>query len=149
MSEHLTPPVLLLGVGNELRGDDAAGRRVADVVAGWDRPGVTVVQAQQLVPELATVVSRAATVVLIDAAVGGSDTPSLVPISANAASGPLSHSTSLPELLALARCLEGRAPQAWVLAVPADSFEYGAAFSPRCRRGIDDAIRLLAALSAG
>src|SRR4051794_19710082 len=98
MPLHLTPPVLLLGIGNDLRGDDAAGWRVAEVVAGWDRPGVTVIRTRRLVPELVGDVAAARSLVLVDAAVGAADTPSLAPVSITPAAGPLSHTTSLSEL---------------------------------------------------
>jgi hydrogenase maturation protease len=149
VTHRLTPPVLVVGVGNDLCGDDVAGWWVAEAVAGWGRPGVTVVRVRQLVPELAPAVVAAATVVLVDAAVGGSDTPSLMPASAEPGSAPLSHRTSPAELLALVRALGGRLPQAWTLAVPAESFEVGAAPSPRCQAGIEAAIRLMTAVLPG
>lgn len=146
MREPLTPPVLVIGVGNDLRGDDAAGPLAAQRVADWDLPGVAVVRARQLLPEHATAVAGTANVVLIDARVGGSGTPALLPFEEHPVTGALSHTTSLFEILALARRETGAAPRAWVLEIPAVTFDFGAELSPRCEAGIEVALRLLAAV---
>ncbi len=62
---------LVIGYGNPLRTDDAAGPEVARRLA-CVRPDVEVMTPQQLVPELAASIARASTVVFIDAAIGGS-----------------------------------------------------------------------------
>lgn len=148
MATPLPAPVLLLGVGNDLRGDDAAGPLVARAVAGWGRAGVRVLERRQLLPELAADVAAATSVVLVDAAVGGPDAVTCEPAQAasGGASTPLTHGPSLSKLLALAHHLEGRSPPAWVVSIPAEQFEFGAAPSAACRAGISAALRLLAAL---
>jgi hydrogenase maturation protease len=140
----VTPPVLLIAVGNELRGDDAAGWRVADAVAAWNRPSVRVVRTHQLVPELAANIADAATVILIDAALDAPDSRSLAPVQTQSAA--LSHAASFAEVLALAGTLGGGPSSAWVLGIPAESFLFGADPSPRCERGIAAAVRLLASV---
>lgn len=149
MPTRLLPPVLILAVGNDLRGDDAAGWQVAETVAGWHHSGVAVICTRQLVPELADAVARAATVVLIDAQVSGSDTPSLSSTYPEPGACSLTHATSLSELLALARDLYGHAPPAWTLGIPSMSFEFGTVPSPRCRSGIEAALHLLTAVLPG
>ncbi len=45
--------ILVLGYGNELRGDDGLGPLVARTVADANIPGVRVLTARQLLPEFA------------------------------------------------------------------------------------------------
>jgi hydrogenase maturation protease len=59
--------VLVIGVGSELRGDDAAGRRVAEAVERIAPPGVEVHSVHQLTPELAIDVADRDLVVIVDA----------------------------------------------------------------------------------
>jgi hydrogenase maturation protease len=144
----LPPPILVIGVGNDLRGDDAAGLLVARTVAGWGRPGVRVVERPQLVPELAADIAAAGSLILVDAAVGGPGTVACEPAhpAVEPAHLPLTHGLRLPELLAVAARLGGRAPPAWVVAVPAVRFEVGAGPSPACQAGVEAALWLLADL---
>src|ERR1043165_3956952 len=60
-------PLLVIGYGNELRGDDAAGPEVARSIAELQLPGVEVLVRPILTPELADNVAQAATVIFVDA----------------------------------------------------------------------------------
>jgi hydrogenase maturation protease len=144
----LPAPVLLIGVGNDLRGDDAAGLIAARAVAGWGRPGVRIVECRQLLPELVPAIADAGCVVLIDAAVDGSETPVCDPAQVTLVDDPipLSHGYTFPRLLGLTLSLEGRAPPGWVVAIPAEQFAHGTSPSAACSAGITVALRLLAAL---
>jgi hydrogenase maturation protease len=141
-------PVLLVGVGNDLRGDDAAGLIVARAVAASRRPGVRVLERHQLLPELAADLATAGSLVLVDAAVGDFEAAVCEPAHPAAVPPhlPLTHGLRLPDLLALAVRLDGRAPPAWVVSVPARVFEAGAGPSEACRKGIASALGKLATL---
>ena len=58
---------LVIGYGNELRGDDAVGPEVARCVAEWRRPEVVGIAVHQLTPELAVALSEVAVVIFVDA----------------------------------------------------------------------------------
>ena len=145
-------PLLVIGYGNTLRGDDAAGPRVAEAVAALALPGVRVVTCHQLTPELAEPLAQSERVVFVDAAV---DTPRRVrlrPLRPGAAGAAGSHFTDPRMLLALARQLYGRAPRAWWLTIPGMSFHFGESLSALARRGIAlavDRIRGLAVRPRG
>jgi len=64
-----TVDYLIIGYGNTLRGDDGAGPRVAEVVAGWSLPNVRAISAAQLTPELAEALAGAEVVIFVDAQV--------------------------------------------------------------------------------
>jgi hydrogenase maturation protease len=67
-------PLLIIGYGNPLRGDDGLGVEVACCLKEIIRDeSVEVLSQHQLMPELADPVSRASLVVFVDARVG--DTP--------------------------------------------------------------------------
>src|SRR5690349_11507086 len=67
---------LVIGYGNDLRGDDAVGQRVAMAVARWRRPGVMAIAAHQLTPELATWLVRAKFAIFVDASYVEDESPS-------------------------------------------------------------------------
>jgi Ni,Fe-hydrogenase maturation factor len=48
----------------------------------------------------------------------------------------MAHAASPATLLALARDVFGRAPEAWWLTIPAVGFDFGADFSPETKQGI-------------
>ena len=60
---------LVIGYGNELRGDDGAGPSVGRAVASWHLPGVRTLAVHQLTPELAEDLAQTKRVVFVDAAV--------------------------------------------------------------------------------
>ncbi len=139
----MQPPILLLGLGNDLRGDDAAGRLVAQEAAQWHLAGLRVIHVQQLVPELAAALADANTAILIDASRAGSNEPTLTPVTAEASEGSLTHHLSPGQFLGLARALFDWAGEMWLLSIPAESFEMGDAITARCRAGILSALSLL------
>jgi hydrogenase maturation protease len=133
---------LLIGYGNTLRGDDAAGPAVAEQVAQRQWTGVQALAVPQLFPELAEDIARAARVVFVDASTAPGDGPALVPLR-EATDDMMAHRCSPGALLRMARELYGARPQAHVLAIPAEQFETGAALSPSVTRHIHQALALL------
>jgi hydrogenase maturation protease len=138
---------LVIGYGNTLRGDDAVGPRVADGVAAWRRPGVRALAVQQLTPELADVLTGAGLAVFVDAcpSAEGEDVRvrSLEPAELKFGLG---HASSPRYLLALARALYGWSPPAWWVLVPGVRFEMGEGLSEVAARGVEAALRQIAAL---
>jgi Ni,Fe-hydrogenase maturation factor len=58
---------LVIGCGNDLRGDDALGPLAATAVAAWDMPGVQALAVHQLMPELAEALAEADLAIFVDA----------------------------------------------------------------------------------
>lgn len=141
-----SPPrdaLLVVGCGNELRGDDGAGVRAASLVAECC-PVARVIVVRQLTPELAADIALAARVVFIDAyAASGPCAPlrteRLMP---NAASGAplLAHCGDPAVLLDLCARLYDHVPETWVVGIPAFCCTAGAAISSATARRIDDAV---------
>jgi hydrogenase maturation protease len=136
--------VLVIGYGNDLRGDDAAGPRAACEVAAWHLPHVRVVTQHQLTPELADPLAAVGRAVFLDAHVPADGcTPCVRPIAPALARDGGGHTADPAELLALARTAYGRAPDAWLLTIPAEAFQFGAPLSRVAERGVADALALL------
>ncbi len=136
---------LVIGWGNDLLGDDAVGVRAADAVASWGMAAVLAIPCPQLLPEMAAAVADARRVIFIDAAVDCRHVRT-TRIGPQRADLTAPHDLDPPGLLALAHVVFGQAPEAWMVAIPAASFEPLAALSPRARSALDQALRVIGLL---
>jgi hydrogenase maturation protease len=137
---------LVIGYGNELRGDDGAGPRVAASVAACAWDGVRAIACHELTPELADAVASARRVVFVDAAVDSGASVRLQRIGPADAASFRAHSGDPASLLALARDVFRRCPPAWLLKIPAFHFEFGGEFSAPTRRGLEAALAQIRSL---
>ena len=132
-------PLLVVGIGSELRRDDAAGRRVAEAIAAQGFDDVEVRSVHQLTPELALDLDARELVVFVDAAV---DVAELVvrglPSGAAGTSG--SHHVDPPALLALAACLGWAPDRAVVVHIPVVDLDIGTQLSPATSREVERAV---------
>jgi hydrogenase maturation protease len=142
-------PCLVIGYGNTLRHDDGVGVEVAEAIAAMKLPGVKVIMRQQLVPELAALISESRAVIFVDADPAANDGAELRPIEASSSNQIMAHAPNPSSLLALARELFGRHPQAWSLAVPVEDFSYGVGLSHRSQVGLRAATKLIQEVVAG
>ena len=139
--------LLVIGYGNTLRSDDGVGPRVAEAVGALRLPGVRTLICQQLSPEHAEPVSRAASVIFVDAAV---DIPSEVQfrkLEPNNSSQLMAHAADPRTMLALARDVFGGAPEAWWLTIPAKKLDFGEELSPEAEAGFREALRRIQSLA--
>lgn len=152
----MTTPLLVIGYGNALRGDDGAGpcaaQRIGARSAG-ERRGVALrtLAVHQLLPELVDDIARAERVVFIDAylANGANAANEAAPLRVEAVEAvdghvearmPTVHASSPAALLALCARLYASVPPAWVVGIPAYDFAPGAAISPRTAQRIEEAV---------
>lgn len=137
---------LVIGYGNGLRSDDAAGLRVAGRLAGL-APEHRSIVTQQLTPDLAADIAQAERVVFVDAYPAERDGAPLrvekVPADGDGRTSPLGHRSDPASLVGLARRLFGATPEAWVVGVPAYCFDAGEAISPLTSFWIDEAVALI------
>jgi hydrogenase maturation protease len=137
----LGPGVLVVGYGNQLRGDDGAGPEVAALLReDFEAAGAKVISAHQLTPELAVDVAEHEMVVFVDAASDGgpAGTVSLEPLEApqGQLAGSFWHFVSPCALLALARDLYGATPAAFLVSVAVESTDDGVGLSPRVSQAV-------------
>ncbi len=140
--------LLVIGYGNTLRRDDGVGPRVAEAVEGLRLAGVRTIACPQLTPELADPLSQAWAAVFVDVAVDPVDAVKMRRIDASGSSQVLAHASDPQTLLALSRDVFGRAPDAWMLTVPAEDLAFGEELSPTARRGVGKAVKAVQALHA-
>ena len=132
--------LLLIGYGNTLRSDDGVGPKVVEKVAALKLPGIQTLSCDLLTPELADPISRAETVVFIDAAIDTPQRVQLRPLAPAASSQIMAHAADPRTMLALARDIFGHAPKAWWLTIPVENIGIGEEFSALAKQGVASAI---------
>jgi hydrogenase maturation protease len=141
------PKLLVIGYGNELRGDDAVGPLVARAVDDWRMPGVRALALHQLTPELAEELAVAERVVFVDASVDpDADEVRMEELRPEESSVRLGHCSDPRWLLALTLKLYGRSPPAFLLTITAVNMAHGSGLSPRTQRGMEEALRTISGL---
>jgi hydrogenase maturation protease len=153
------PRVLVLGIGNPLRGDDALGWHAARQLARlyganaetrflednrWVSAdaSVEIMTCQQMTMDLVEPVHEADQVIFIDATVQG-EPGSLTcePVTPEAPQNLISHQFDAPTLLAAVQALYGVCPKAVVLSVTASTFDYSEELSPAVAARLPELVR--------
>ncbi len=138
--------VLVIGYGNTLRGDDAAGIRAAELIAKRFAE-VECVLVHQLMPELAEQISGCDIVIFIDADVNVTQ-PVIKSIRPGIEENqPRSHFISPESLLRLSQQLYQRIPQkAYVIGIPASQFEFSEELSEMTKKAVEESVILIESL---
>jgi hydrogenase maturation protease len=159
--------VVVAGWGNPLRGDDGAGRWVADSIAArwfdslslWERargrvapqtdyPGVearwlVVLSDQHPLPEWAPILAEADVAILVDATSDPDVTDVRItrmdPTTLQVVTS--GHAFGAREVLALAASLYGRQPEAFLVEIPSSTFDFIDGSSPSTERAAAKAVR--------
>ncbi len=136
---------LVIGYGNTLRGDDGVGPRVAEAIEKLNLPRVRTIVCPLLTPELADPIARAGKVIFVDAAVDAPDKLQWRKLKPNETSQLMAHAADPRTMLALARDVFGRAPEAWWLTIPAADLGFREDFSPEVNKGFAEAVEKIQA----
>jgi hydrogenase maturation protease len=131
--------VLVIGYGNMLRGDDGIGAALAEDVAALGLPGVRVIVAHQLTPELAADLADARRVIFVDAAVDQEPVRAMR-IDAAAADALMTHAADPRGLLGLCKVLYQMCPEAWLVTVAGADFDFRDGLSPSGRENARQAL---------
>ena len=138
---------LVAGLGNDLRGDDAAGLLAAREIGALLLDNVDVEEHSGDVAALADSMSRHEQVVVIDAVVTGAPPGTLCELDPGVAatrSQSSSHGLGVREALAISRAL-GATPQVRLIGIEGGQFELGTKPSPAVARGASEAAARIAA----
>lgn len=135
---------LVIGIGNTIRGDDGAGIRVVEQLAGR-LTGVDVLCVHQLSPEHAEKVAQYERLVIVDASVT-TDTLRVTPLHAGGdVRLPRTHAVSPEGILALAHTLYQKTPPDAVLVeIPASSCDFTEELSPHTASATEEAVGTIA-----
>ncbi len=139
-------PVLVLGVGSDLRRDDAAGRRVAEAIAALELPGVQALSVHQLAPELAMQIADRRLVIVVDASVEDRDGVVVSAVDTIDTTGVMSHHLDVQGLLGLAGMVAAAPEEVRTVAVPAHDLGIGTELSPATATHVREAVRRVIAL---
>ncbi len=136
---------LAIGIGNTLRSDDGLGPWLAERIADWRLPGVTIRVVHQLTPELAVEIAQHDRVLFLDSS-RTDDEPRLVEVEPAQTANRLGHAMSPGDILAWASAFGARRP-AWAARVPGSDYRFGeglsAAAAEAGERALADIARLL------
>ena len=114
---------LLIGFGNQGRGDDGLGPVFAERIERAAPEGLEIDIDYQLTVDHALTASEADLVIFADAEIGAEGSFSFAPVTASGATGMGSHELSPQAVLALAKTLYGREPPAFMLGIA--GWDYG------------------------
>lgn len=140
---------LVIGRGNELRGDAAAGPQVARAVADWQLSAVRTLTVPHFTSNLVEAISEVDYVIFAEAGQAQScaRTIRLEPIVGDAPVRgtvlSMAYCCNPQVLLSLTRQRCGYAPQAWRLQIPTERCEFDEALSSTAQRGCDRALRTI------
>ncbi|MBN2470892.1 MAG: hydrogenase maturation protease [Anaerolineae bacterium] len=129
----LSPPILVIGYGNTLRGDDGLGWIAAEQLRSQVvHSRVRILTLHQLTLDLADPISQAEHVFFLDASSGSQ--PGAIAISPvlpdRTAADPLHHHMPPAALLAYAEALYGPPPPAWLCTITAATYDFDTSLSP-------------------
>lgn len=120
---------LVIGVGNDFAGDDAAGRLVARALAG--RPGIDVAESHGAAADLVTLMEGRSQVLIVDACRSGAAPGTVHQLNTKAGELPgwlrsvSSHGIGVAEAVALARALGVLPPGLEIWAIEGTTFGTG------------------------
>ena len=135
--------VLVIGYGNTLRGDDAAGVHAAELIAKR-HPEIICVRVHQLVPELAEQIAECDIVFFIDAQKDVTQLNARLVVPSVDADQPRTHYISPESLLALSKLLYQRIPaKAYIVGIPASQFEFSEELSAQTELAMHECVELV------
>jgi hydrogenase maturation protease len=135
-------PVLLLGIGNSLRRDDAVGPLLAERLCG--HPSLETLAVHQLCPEHVELFHGRQLVIFADAAVNCPELQSqTIECRPEVIPGTIAHHQHPHGLIALYQALYGNPPAAELIQMPAEDFGFGEGLSSQALAGLEKAVHLL------
>ena len=137
-------PILVIGIGNPSRGDDALGPLALERLAALELPDVELLADFQLQVEHALDLEGRREVIFIDASVAAAAPFEFGPVAPAADASATTHALSPAAVLDTYRRVIGVPPPARVLAIRGQAFELGDPLSARAAKHLDLAVAMLA-----
>ena len=140
--------IIVIGIGNEYRGDDAAGLAVIQALKTQDLPSVQLIEGMHDALSLLECWNATSSVILIDAASSGAEVGTIYRFDARAQPVPASlsfgttHTLGIAEALILAHTLQQLPLTLTVYAIEGKNYTPDAALSPE----VEQAVHKVAAL---
>jgi hydrogenase maturation protease len=148
MSTPLKPRFKIIGVGNEWRGDDAAGLLVARRLQAAQMPQVEIIETPGKVTAVLKAWKEAAGVIVVDAVVSGGAPGTIYRVDGRGDERPLelsrstsSHGWGVAEALALGQALRELPPRLIIYGIEGQTFGPGQEVSLEVAAAIPEAAR--------
>jgi hydrogenase maturation protease len=139
----MKPSMLILGIGNPLRGDDGIGVYVCAQLEELNTPRISVQTTHQLYTEWIYIFRQYDVVLLVDASLSDQEVV-IRPIStAPVSSVNLSHHVAASQVAALTSLIVGSATRFFECAVPGDAFGLSDQLSEKGRMHADLAVAMI------
>lgn len=151
-SPHKPPHVLIIGIGNEFRHDDAVGLVVARALQDQVGPQVTVLESSGEWANLIELWAKAERVILIDAVVSGAAPGTIHDVDISEQSLPTglltqsSHAFGVAQAVEMARTLNRLPPMVHFIGIEGQDFSTGLGLSQEIERVVDDGVRAVLTL---
>jgi hydrogenase maturation protease len=143
---HLMNRTLVIGYGNSLRRDDAAGVYAAERIRS-EYPGVECVTAQKLSPEMAITLAHFKRVIFIDASDAALDLNVRTLYPGARVKTPEANALTPQMLLDASHEIYGQVPrQTLQIEIPASDFTSGESLSPKARLLVDQCVEIVRSL---
>jgi len=144
------PSIVVIGVGNEYRGDDGAGVAVARRLRAQFATGVTILEESGEGAALIQAWQGAAWAMLVDAVCSGAPPGTIHRLDARAAPVPTgffhysTHAFSVAEAVELARSLDQLPPYLIVYGIEGENFAAGVGLSTAVKQAVEAVVELAA-----
>ena len=143
------PGMLVIGIGNPLRGDDGVGPAIVEILKTRGLPGARLMTCQGDGLLLIETWKSADRVLLIDAATCGANPGTVYRFDAFGRPLPAgfslysTHAFGIAETIELARTLDQLPPHLVIYAIEGQNFAMGAGLSPEVERAVHDVVERL------
>jgi hydrogenase maturation protease len=148
----MSPPILVIGIGNEYRSDDGAGLVVARGLRAKNLPGMLIIESSGDGAALMEAWKAAASVILIDAAASGKAPGTIHRFDALTQPMPTgfsfhsTHAFGVAEAIGLAQALQQLPSRLMVYAIEGKNFTAGVGLSPRVAKAVQKVIAQISLL---
>ena len=146
----MSRPILIIGIGNEYRGDDGVGLVVARELRAKKLPHIVVIECSGDGAELMEMWKTAATVILVDAVSSGAKAGAIYRLDAltqsiaASYSFPSTHAFGVAEALRLARALDQLPPCLMIYAIEGKNFAAGSGLSLEVEQAVREVVEQVA-----
>jgi len=148
----MSSPILVIGIGNEYRGDDGVGLAVARELRVKNPPDMLIIESSGDGAALMEAWKGAQSVIVIDAASSGGAPGTIHRFDALAQSIPTgfsfhsTHAFGVAEAIGLAQVLQQLPPRLLVYAIEGENFSAGVGLSPEVAKAVQKVIAQISLL---
>lgn len=137
---------LVVGCGDDRRGDRAVGASVATTVNSWQLESASAIVVNQLSPALIRQLAKTDYVIFVEpcSEKNRARTAQIQPVMTSQPACVNSDHYGPQSLISLTHQIYGSGPQAWIFKIPTEDFRLGKKLSSTAKTGINQAVQMIA-----